>query len=316
MAIYNVEKYINKSINSILAQTFKDFELICIDDGSTDSSGKVCDEYAQKDSRVKVFHKQNGGVASARQFGYDTMSGEFSIHCDPDDWTEPNMLSELYDNAIQNKADIVIADFYTNTDINQKKIEQKASKNGLECINQILSGRLHGSLWNKLIRNEFIKKYNINFIPGINYCEDELINLQILKHFPRISYLPKAFYHYYYRVNGLVNNDSKSKKRVEESYNLLELQANLLSGYNCSRGLLNRKIKLKYDQLSSILYSKSEFKNSHQVTFQDIFISNIILRHKIILMIAKIGFYYSATKLVLLEQRLAHFKQSLWEMTG
>ena len=90
--VYNAERYIVKCLDSILVQTFQDWELILVDDGSSDKSGVICDEYAARDSRVIVIHKENGGVGAARQTGLDAVTGEYVIHADPDDWVEPTML--------------------------------------------------------------------------------------------------------------------------------------------------------------------------------------------------------------------------------
>ena len=114
--VYKAEKYMHRCVDSILAQTFTNFELILVDDGSPDGSGTLCDQYAQKDNRVKVIHKENGGVASARQCGIDNATGEYTIHADPDDWVEPNMLQELYNKAKELDADMVICDFYVDTE--------------------------------------------------------------------------------------------------------------------------------------------------------------------------------------------------------
>ena len=110
--VYKAEKYLNRCIDSILAQTFTDFELLLIDDGSPDRSGEICDEYAKKDSRIRVIHKENGGVSSARQRGLDESVGEYTMHADPDDWVEPEMLDELYKKAKEEDADMVICDFF------------------------------------------------------------------------------------------------------------------------------------------------------------------------------------------------------------
>ena len=113
--VYKAEEYLHRCVDSILAQSFTGFELILINDGSPDNSGAICDEYAQKDNRVKVIHKENGGVASARQCGIDNATGEYTIHADPDDWVEPTMLEELYNKAVEENADMVVCDFYVNT---------------------------------------------------------------------------------------------------------------------------------------------------------------------------------------------------------
>ena len=113
--VYKVEKYIAECIESILAQTYTNFRLILVDDGTPDNAGKICDEYALKDNRIKVIHKSNGGVASARQMGVDNALGNYTIHADSDDWVEPTMLEELYKKAIEKDADMVICDFYVQT---------------------------------------------------------------------------------------------------------------------------------------------------------------------------------------------------------
>ena len=110
--VYNAEKYLHRCIDSILNQTFIDFEVLLINDGSTDSSGVICDEYAKKDSRIKVFHKRNGGVSSARNIGVVNMTGEYCIHCDSDDYMEYNLLEEVYSCARRHSADMVIFERY------------------------------------------------------------------------------------------------------------------------------------------------------------------------------------------------------------
>lgn len=113
--VYKAESYLHRCIDSILAQTFADWELLLIDDGSPDRSGDICDEYAVKDKRIRVYHKKNGGVSSARQKGLDMARGEYVIHVDPDDWVEPSMLTELFAKAKAENADMVICDFYLDT---------------------------------------------------------------------------------------------------------------------------------------------------------------------------------------------------------
>ena len=110
--VFNMEEHIRRCVDSIVCQTFKDWELLLVDDGSTDSSGAICDEYAVTDSRIHVIHKENGGVASARQIGTDEACGEYSIHCDADDWIDSNMLEDMYFKAHEVDADIVVSNFY------------------------------------------------------------------------------------------------------------------------------------------------------------------------------------------------------------
>ena len=109
--VYKAEKYLHRCVDSIIAQTFTDWELLLVDDGSPDKSGEICDGYSRHDGRIMVYHKNNGGVSTARQTGIDKAIGDYTIHVDPDDWIEPTMLEELYHKATDNNADMVICDF-------------------------------------------------------------------------------------------------------------------------------------------------------------------------------------------------------------
>ena len=110
VAIYNAQKTLPRLIDSLKAQTMPDFEVLLINDGSTDASESICDEVAQSDNRFKAFHKPNEGIGSTRQFGIDHASGEYTIHADADDWVEPDYLELLYHEAISSEADMVICD--------------------------------------------------------------------------------------------------------------------------------------------------------------------------------------------------------------
>lgn len=122
--VYNAEKYLRRCIDSVLSQTFTDFELLLIDDGSKDKSGAICDEYAAKDSRVRVFHKENGGVSSARNMGLDNACGNYIAFVDADDWIDGNMYYEMFAAINESKSDIVCCDYlyeYENGDSSYAK---------------------------------------------------------------------------------------------------------------------------------------------------------------------------------------------------
>ncbi len=193
--VYKAEKYLGKCVDSILAQTFKDFEVLLVDDGSPDKSGEICDEYARKDPRVRVFHKENGGVSSARQCGLDNARGEYTIHADPDDWVEPNMLEELYAKAKAEDADMVICDYYMNSSRGQRYVRQQPSALDHETVLRELFQRLHGSLWNKLVRRACYTSRGIR-LPNLDLCEDLYTIISLLKDAIRVAYCPMAFYHY------------------------------------------------------------------------------------------------------------------------
>lgn len=219
--VYNSEKYLHRCIDSILSQTFTDFEVLLIDDGSTDSSGEICDEYAAKDSRVRVFHKENGGVSSARNMGLDNAYGEYSIHVDSDDWIEPNMLQDLYQKAYDTQADMVICDFYEeyNDSKTIRHVNQRPSSNDSQTVLYELFQHLHGSCCNKLIKRSCYNKYNIKFPNDLNMGEDLYVMVNLLKHPIKVAYLQKAYYHYVKNVNenSIVQSTNLSvlKKRLE-----------------------------------------------------------------------------------------------------
>ena len=195
--VYKAEKYIHQCIDSLLAQTYSNIEVILVDDGSPDNCGKICDEYAAKDYRVKVIHQQNGGVSVARQTGIDHATGEYSIHADPDDWVELNMIEELVAKAVADNADMVICDFYRESK-SEKTCDCQNPGDDLSAsavLRKILSQQLHGSCCNKLVKRSRIE--GIGFTPeDLCILEDELYNIRILARKIKVSYLPKAFYHY------------------------------------------------------------------------------------------------------------------------
>lgn len=203
-----------KCIDSILAQTFTDFECLLIDDGSTDGSPAICDEYALKDERIKVFHKQNGGLSDARNYGLALAKGKYTIFADPDDWVDTEGLDKLYEKAIETKADIVICDIYYNDPYRQKYCKQEpTSLNHYDVLNDLLKGNVFGFTVNKLIRKELYLKHHLQYPKGMYGCEDQYTMCNLLKNNIRIAYVPIAHYHYMH-----YGQDSLSKHYDETTY--------------------------------------------------------------------------------------------------
>lgn len=205
--IYNAEKYLNRCIDSILNQTFTEIEVLLINDGSTDGSGVICDQYALLDSRVRVYHKENGGVSSARNVGIKNMTGEYSIHVDSDDWIESNMYEEMYSVAVRENADIVFCNYF----INLKDKEHISEQSPLsllpeEVSKNILEGRIHGSLCNKLIKTDIIRRSNLLLKENLIIREDLLFCLEVLQRVNTIHHVPKAFYHYVDVIGSLTSD--------------------------------------------------------------------------------------------------------------
>ena len=212
--VYKAEHYLARCVDTLLAQTFDDFEAILVDDGSPDNSGAICDEYALKDKRVRVIHQPNAGVSMARQKGLDNARGEYVIHADPDDWVEPDMLKELYAKAKEEDADMVICDFYGH--YGGKVVYERQQPSSLDH-NTVLCDmfkHLFGSCWNKLVRRVCFLKFDIHFSEGVSFCEDLLINSTLLRHNIKVAYLPNAFYHY----DCCINSNSLVRKKTYATF--------------------------------------------------------------------------------------------------
>ena len=212
--VYKAEHYLARCVDTLLAQTFDDFEVILVDDGSPDNSGAICDEYALKDKRVRVIHQPNAGVSMARQKGLDNARGEYVIHADPDDWVEPDMLKELYAKAKEEDADMVICDFYGH--YGGKVVYERQQPSSLDH-NTVLCDmfkHLFGSCCNKLVRRVCFLKFDIHFSEGVSFCEDLLINSTLLRHNIKVAYLPNAFYHY----DCCINSNSLVRKKTYATF--------------------------------------------------------------------------------------------------
>ena len=198
--VYNVEQYLPRCIDSILAQTFTDFELLLIDDGSKDRSGEICDDYAKKDSRIRVFHKENGGVSSARNLGLDNAQGEWICFCDSDDEFISSTLHS-YINVLGKDTDIeVISCGYTIFN-NSKKTNKVTYHNQLLETNSLKlleseKSHYYGFLWNKCIKKELATSFRFN--ESITWLEDNLYMYMCILRAKKIYFSSDIVYKYYY----------------------------------------------------------------------------------------------------------------------
>lgn len=203
--VYNAEKYLNRCIDSILSQTMTDFELLLIDDGSKDNSGRICDEYSEKDARVRAFHKPNGGVSSARNLGLDNAIGKWITFCDADDVVLPSWLSNFIDNACDS-VDYVIQGFLADKTMsksddseftNRRKFSfsfEGTMEDGLLLMSK---NSMLGYVWCKLFRHSIIKQFDVSFNESYNYQEDMIFNLSYLQHCKKIKSIDDVGYCYY-----------------------------------------------------------------------------------------------------------------------
>jgi len=216
--VYNIEHLLPKCVNSILAQSFTKFELILVDDGSTDRSAEICDRYANLDNRVKVIHKKNGGTASSRNAGLAAAQGKYIGFVDNDDYINKYMFETLYNYAINHSSDIVVCDYRPVEEeefIDTEKLEQNnkvQSFNNKEALDQIYTAIPTPTFiypWNKLFKKEMFD--DIRYEEG-NLYDDETVAHKILFKSKKVTYVKTALYYYVQRKGSMVNSPFHIKK--------------------------------------------------------------------------------------------------------
>ncbi len=223
--IYKTEKTLERCINSILAQSLKDFELVLINDGSPDNSEQICKKFAAEDKRIRYILKENGGLSSVRNLGIEEAKGDYIAFVDSDDYIEPDMLEYMHSIALRDNCEIVmcgykiengktVVDNFCNDmildckNINENMVELK-SKNLIDCA------------WNKLYNRDFLIKTGVKMPVGETY-EDTAFNLELLKHKPRISVTSKCFYHYVQNMGSITKKyDPKKLETMKKRARML-----------------------------------------------------------------------------------------------
>jgi len=219
--IYNTEKYLPKCIESILSQTYGNFELLLINDGSVDNSGRIIDKYALNDDRIQVFHKENGGVSSARNFGIDNAKGDWICFIDSDDYVNPDYLNSfvernpIEETLIVQGVNVVSED---NKILQSRRFfEADISVENTEFIIENDLFRKLNSPYCKLFNKHIIKQNRILFPEGISLGEDILFVLNYLSHIKYIKLLPNALYNILSRRNSLSTKPHKYQERLKRS---------------------------------------------------------------------------------------------------
>jgi glycosyltransferase involved in cell wall biosynthesis len=284
--VYNAEQYLNKCLGSILAQTFNNFECILVDDASPDNCPAICDEYAAKDNRFKVIHKnRNEGSSQARKTGLEYSSGKYILFIDSDDYIEVNMLEEMYSMAASQDYDMAYCDFYYHNDSNDiinKKVPVLSDNFIMNIKESILDfGIDGGAVWNKLIKKTIYD--NITF-PIYGYAEDKHITTQTLYLSKKIGYVNKFLYHYQFHQNSYMNDLKRElKKHREASNNFREVFGFLEKNYGKDLCLFEPELTKRREQfkksirikiiikmilrsvLPSVVYQKlKEYKKNHK----------------------------------------------------
>lgn len=268
--VYNVEKYIKRCLDSIINQTLKELEIICIDDGSTDGSGQILDEYSQNDSRIKVIHKQSEGQGIARNIGLEYATGEYIGFVDSDDWIEP----ETYECAISKMTEDIDVVFYGIDIVLEDSVDEQTQsiqdlKRYYSSCNTTYIGEVElnddiifkstVNIWNKLYKASIIKENQLYF-PDIITSEDIMFFYEYMLLCKKAYYIEKCFYNYFQRAGSLMHTFfSKKSLRVKDE---------LLATYHFYRYLNKKNILEKHSQLF-IDFFKERLRTSYEYSLED-----------------------------------------------
>lgn len=268
--VYRVEKYLDKCVKSIVNQTYENLEIILVDDGSPDNCPAICDEWAKKDSRIKVIHKENGGVSSARNAALKIASGEFIGFVDSDDWIEPDMYESLLKRIDETDSSIALCSYYSVETTGDTKahrcISDKDKLGRDDYLRFIVLGGDGGYIWNRLYRADIVKE--VSFDENIWYSEDLLFNFKTALISKSVAVLDEPEYHYFQKrikerawIMDDHSFDSMTAFEIMLSYNNIpdDVYDCCLRGYAAaaftllSGVLTNEKYFYKYEEIRSAI---------------------------------------------------------------
>ena len=230
--VYNAEQYLRRCVDSILNQEYTDFELFLVNDGSTDSSGNICEEYGNKDTRVIVIQKENTGVSDSRNRALDRARGKYLQFLDSDDWITPDATRLFVRAAEEYGCDMVISDFYrvVGERLSPKgDIEEEGVLTREEFAAHMMENPAdfyYGVLWNKLYRRDIVEEHNLRMDTDINWCEDFMFNLEYIRYAKVFYALHAPIYYYVKRKGSLASQGINISKTVKMKLNVFEYYNN------------------------------------------------------------------------------------------
>lgn len=275
--VYKVESFLPKCIESIQNQTYKNWELILVDDGSPDNSGKVCDEYAKGDSRIRVLHKENGGVSSARNLGLENIKGEWVTFVDADDWLDANTLEQCM--TFQDYDLIRFSANFVYKEDGSRNIPYMLTE-GLakeDLLSQVIARNSLLSVWGCLFKASLIGN-DIRFNTDLSNGEDWLVFVSLLCKTSCIQIINKPLYQYNcYNESSCVSN--MSSRKINDSIKALDYICNLVDGIKYSKFIHTAKVKLCYSAIR--LYHKVDVLHRSRLSFIDIFSTECSIKEKL-----------------------------------
>ena len=280
--VYMVEKYLNRCVVSILEQTYNDFELILVDDGSPDGCGEICDKYAKEDKRVKVIHKQNGGLSEARNFGLDRSSGAYITFVDSDDWIEKEYLEVLYQNIINNNADISVVNLHKEYDGRREDPSEISTGlySGIDSMRffyDINMATCANVACAKLYKRELFEK--IRYPVGRLY-EDAFTTYKLFCSAEKVYFSNADLYCYYQRCGSIMNN-SFSIKNFDE-YNIFLERIEFLKEKGLHELLVqNEKARWSAIKTLTLKTLDSQLSNVHKRTYLKLFKRDVRKNYKL-----------------------------------
>lgn len=225
-AVYNLEKYLPRCLDALVNQTLEEIEILCVDDGSTDSAPQIVDEYAAKyPNKVKAFHKPNGGEFTTRNYGLERAQGEYVTFVDTDDWVEPNWAEKLYQAAKENDADLAVCGF-ERIDLKTNKVVAKDMTTHGNAVKEV-TGKddfmiaINPAPWNKIYKREKIKDQRFLNFRGFN---DMIFLASSYTKINKVAFVPDVLYHYYLRYDSQIHSINRQDVENFKKY-LLELKA-------------------------------------------------------------------------------------------
>ena len=291
--IYNVEQHLKRMIESVLVQDFQEFELICVDDGSTDSSGEICDNFVYQDPRVKVIHQTNSGVSIARNKGLNLVKSKYFIVLDSDDYLESNALSLMYNKSERENSDVTMCSVRIQYDNHNHIIKIPQNLSSIQYLQDMLNDNLPIALWNKLIRTDFANRHNIKFINNMNFGEDLVYTTQLFVNNPKISIVDNVLYEYACRNS--TNSTAtliKNRKKLDQYFYSLSILTNILDNKNISINEIvdKKKAIAKILAIESGLYKRKEIIAIFNKESKRYIRNNYKLDFAIQLILVKLGF--------------------------
>lgn len=248
---YNAEKYLRKCLDSLIKQTMREIEIIVVNDGSTDDTNKILREYAEKDERIEIICKENGGLASARQAALEISRGQFFCVCDADDWVEPTMYERLYKKAVETKADIVMCDYWSEYPDGRRvehrypyKVEEREN-----LLDDVLNGKFPKAVWCKLICKSFLEKHSLTWEQGINQGEDFLMTLKMLQAGAIVNTTQGALYHYFRDNSGKSYTHNITMNSYNQSLSICHWAETNIDNVQYAKGLHHVWVNLAYTGL-------------------------------------------------------------------